>query len=45
MVKDLLHDIRSIILSKILGERKKRLAIQLKGYKEAMLLYEDNINE
>lgn len=44
MLKDFLHDIKSVLLSKALGESKKKIAIVLKGYKEAMLCCEDNMN-
>lgn len=45
MIKDFFHDIKSILLSKILGKRKRKLAIKLKGYKESILLYENNLNK
>lgn len=45
MIKDFFHDLRTILLSKILGEKKKKLAIALKGYTEIALLCEGNINE
>ncbi len=38
MVKDFFHDIKSVLLSNILGEKKKKLIIKLKGYKEQTLL-------
>lgn len=41
MVKDFFHDIKSVLLAIVLGERKKRLTILLKGYKETILVCEE----